>query len=85
MNEVYAKYIKWINYSYYKPKFLILWSDDTYSTIEFENGKKHAILDDLRPFFKLNIVISKRMKKEEAMNYINNKLQELQTMEEPIY
>lgn len=71
-NETIAEYVHWRDRCEVK-EFVIMWSDHTWETIrcpftDFWIGDK-----SYKQYMELNKVVSRKMSKKDAMNFINEK------------
>lgn len=77
-NEVIAEYVHWRD-ARGRKEFVIMWSDHTWETIRcpftgyWINGKSY------KQHMQLNKVVSSKMTKKEAMNFINQRFEEAQS------
>lgn len=70
--ETYAKYVHWKETYASEPGFLILWSDGTWDEVIIPCGANYYINGkSIKQNMNLKKVILGKMKKDDAMKYIN--------------
>nr|DAX65118.1 MAG TPA: hypothetical protein [Caudoviricetes sp.] len=78
-NEITACYVHWKK-TYVTREFIILWSDHTWETICCPTDPYRIGDKSLKQFMELNKIAYKKMNREEAMNYINKKFKEIESL-----
>lgn len=73
--RVIAEYVHWRDTRTVK-EFVIMWSDYTWEVIRCPFTNYYIGEKSYKQFMELNKVVSAKMTKEEAMNFINKKFEE---------
>ena len=79
VNETIACYVHWKG-TYVTREFIILWSDHTWETICCPTDQYWIDHKTLKQFMQLNKIVYGKMNREEAMNYINKKFKEIESL-----
>ena len=77
-NEVIAKYVHWRD-TYIVKEFVIMWSDHTWETIRCPFTDYWINNKSYKQHMQLNKVVSSKMTKEQAMEFINKRFKEAQS------
>lgn len=76
--ETYAKYVHWKETYASEPGFLILWSDGTWDEVIIPCGANYYINGkSIKQNMNLKKVILGKMKKDDAMKYINQRISKI--------
>lgn len=73
-NKIIAEYVHWRDTRDYK-EFVIMWSDHTWETIRCPFTDYWIGDRSFKSYMELNKVVSKKMSKEDAMKFINEKFE----------
>lgn len=76
--QIIAEYVHWRDISGIK-EFIIMWSNGTWEKIRCPFTDYWIGNKSFKQHMNLNIVVSKKMTKEQAMEYINKRFEEAQT------
>ena len=74
-NEVIAEYVHWRD-AYDVKEFVIMWSDHTWETIRCPFTDYYINNKSYKQHMQLNKVVSSKMTKEQAMEFINERFKE---------
>ena len=77
-NEVIAEYVHWRD-TYGVKEFVIMWSDHTWETIRCPFTDYWINNKSYKQHMQLNKVVSSKMTKEKAMEFINERFKEAQS------
>lgn len=75
--QIFAEYVHWRDLSGIK-EFIIMWSNGTWEKIRCPFTDYWINNKTYKQHMKLNIMVSKKMTKEQAMEYINKRFEEAQ-------
>ena len=73
--EVIAEYVHWRDAN--EKAFVIMWSDNTWELIKYPGESYWVGNKSYKQYMQLNKVVSSKMTKEKAMEFINEKFEGL--------